>query len=100
MAGAGRDNSSVIRSAPFGSRSGAGDDAAVEVTVIRRETSARELACAELAGAYLRLGEAIQASAARGDAAEENRLRNRAQVVLGRLSALRRPTPDVAELAW
>ena len=46
-------------------------------------------ACTELAGAYLRLAEAIRASAARGDADEENRLRNRAQVVLCRMWALR-----------
>ena len=49
--------------------------------------------CAELAAAYARLWEAIRASAARGDAAEENRLRNRAQAVLGRMLALRCPVP-------
>ena len=46
-------------------------------------------ACAELAAAYVRLWQEIRASAARGDADEENRLRNRAQAVLGRMSALR-----------
>ena len=55
-------------------------------------------ACAELAGAYLRLGAAIRASAARGDVEAEDRLRNRAQVVLGRMRALGCPTPDPAEL--
>ena len=54
-------------------------------------------ACAELAAAYTRLWEAIRASAARGDADEENRLRNRAQVVLGRMWALRCPVPHPAD---
>ena len=45
--------------------------------------------CDELAGEYARLCEAIRTSAARGDADEENRLRNRAQVVLCRMWALR-----------
>jgi hypothetical protein len=39
------------------------------------------------------LVEAIRASAARGDADEENRLRNRAQIVLCRMLALRCPVP-------
>ena len=55
-------------------------------------------ACDELAAAYARLCEAIRASAARGDAAEENRLRNRAQGVLGRMCRLHCPAPDIAEL--
>jgi hypothetical protein len=54
--------------------------------------------CAELAGTYLRLVEAIRASAARGDEQTEDRLRNRAQVVLCRMGALRCPVPDPAEL--
>ena len=54
--------------------------------------------CAGLTGAYLRLVEALRASVADGDAAEEDRLRNRAQVVLGRMRALSRPTPDPTEL--
>ena len=66
--------------------------------MIPRETSARDRSCAELAGAYLRLGEAIQASAARGDAEEEDQRRNRAQVVLARMGALRCPLPDPAAL--
>ena len=49
--------------------------------------------CAELAAAYTRLWAAIRASEARGDVEEENRLRNRAQVVLGRMWALRCPVP-------
>ena len=49
--------------------------------------------CGDLAATYARLWEAIRVSAARGDAAEENRLRNRAQVVLGRMLALRCPVP-------
>ncbi len=61
--------------------------------MIQPEASGPGLACGELAGAYLRLGVAIWASAARRDAAEENRLRNRAQVVLGRMLALRCPVP-------
>ncbi len=52
--------------------------------------------CAELAAAYARLWEAIRASAARGDAAEENQLRNRAQLVLGLMHRLRCPKPDTA----
>jgi hypothetical protein len=51
------------------------------------------LGCGDLAAAYARMCEAIHASAARGDADEENRLRNRAQVVLGRMLALRCPVP-------
>ena len=54
--------------------------------------------CAELAAAYARLWEAIRASAARGDVEAEDRLRNRAQVVLARMRALGCPTPDPAEL--
>ena len=49
--------------------------------------------CGELAVEYDRLWAAIRASAAGGDAEEENRLRNRAQVVLGRMWALRCPVP-------
>ena len=49
--------------------------------------------CAELAGAYLRLVEALRASVADSDAAEEDRLRNRAQVVLGRMALAGCPTP-------
>ncbi len=45
--------------------------------------------CADLARAYLRLVDAIRVSAARDDTTEEDRLRNRAQVVLCRMSALR-----------
>jgi len=41
-----------------------------------------------LAGAYLRLWAEIRACAERDDADEENRLRNRAQVVLCRMLAL------------
>ena len=66
--------------------------------MIPRETSARDLACAELVGAYLRLGEAIRASAARGDVEAEDRRRNRAQVVLARMGALRCLLPDPASL--
>ena len=44
--------------------------------------------CAKLAGDYLRLWEAIRECAERDDANEENRLRNRAQVVLCRMPAL------------
>jgi hypothetical protein len=51
-----------------------------------------------LAGAYLRLVEALRASVAAGDPAEEDRLRNRAQAVLGRMRALDCPTPGPAEL--
>ena len=51
--------------------------------------------CAELAAAYARLWEAIRASAARDDVEEENRLRNRAQVVLARMLALRCQVPRV-----
>ena len=54
--------------------------------------------CGELTAAYVRLWAAIQASAARGDDAEENRLRNRAQIVLGLMHRLRCPKPDTAEL--
>ncbi len=54
--------------------------------------------CAELAGSYLRLVEAIRASAARGYEPAEDRLRNRAQVVLCRMRALGCPVPDPAEL--
>jgi hypothetical protein len=46
-------------------------------------------ACTELAAAYAGLWEAIRASAARGDADEENRLRTRAQVLLCRLERCR-----------
>ena len=53
-------------------------------------------ACGEIAEAYLRLVEAIRASAARGDATAEDRLRNRAQAVLGRMHALRCPLPAPA----
>ena len=49
--------------------------------------------CGELAAAYARLWEAIRACAGSGDADEENRLRNRAQAVLGRMCALRCPKP-------
>jgi hypothetical protein len=52
--------------------------------------------CADLTAAYVRLWAAIRASAARGDAAEENRLRNRAQIVLGLMHRLRCPKPDTA----
>jgi hypothetical protein len=55
--------------------------------------------CTGLAGAYLRLVEALRASAADRDTAEENRLHNRAQLVLGRMVALRCPVSDPAELA-
>ena len=51
--------------------------------------------CAELAGAYLRLIEAIRASAARDDAEEEDRQRNRAQAALARMLALRCLVPRV-----
>ena len=51
--------------------------------------------CAELAAAYAWLWEAIRASAARGDVEEEDRLRNRAQVMLCRMLALRCPVPRV-----
>ena len=54
--------------------------------------------CADLAGAYLRLGAAIRERAARGDVEAEDRLRNRAQVVLARMRSLGCPTPDPAEL--
>ena len=54
--------------------------------------------CAELAGSYLRLVEAIRASTARGDERAEDRLRNRAQVVLGQMYRLHCPKPDTAEL--
>ena len=50
--------------------------------------------CAELTAAYVRLWEAIRASAARGDAGAENRLRNQAQVVLARTVALGCPMPQ------
>ncbi len=53
--------------------------------------------CADLAAAYARLVEAIRASAARGDAEEEDRLRNRAQAVLGRMSAHRCLVPRIGE---
>jgi hypothetical protein len=53
--------------------------------------------CAELAAAYARLWEAIRASVARDDAEAEDRLRNRAQVVLGRMSALGCPVPRSLE---
>ena len=51
--------------------------------------------CAELAVAYAHLCEAIRASAARGDVEEENRLRNEAQAVLGRMAALRCLVPRI-----
>ena len=51
-------------------------------------------ACAEMAAEYARLSEAIRASAERGDAAEENRLRNRAQVALARMTLSGCPTPS------
>ncbi len=54
--------------------------------------------CADLMAAYVRLWEAIRASAARGDADKENRLRNRAQVVLGQMYRRHCPKPDPAEL--
>ncbi len=50
--------------------------------------------CAELAPAYARLWEAIRASVASGDADEENRLRNQAQVLLGRMYRLHCPVPQ------
>jgi len=43
--------------------------------------------CVALATTYAQLWEAIYARAARGDVAEEVRLRNRAQVLLGRMWA-------------
>ena len=52
-------------------------------------------ACVGLAAAYLQLCEVIRASAARDDIEAEERLRNRAQAVLGRLWALGRPIPDL-----
>ena len=55
-------------------------------------------ACGELATAYVRLWEAIRASAARGDVEEENRLRNQAQAVLGQMYQLHCPKPDTAGL--
>jgi hypothetical protein len=51
-----------------------------------------------LAAAYARLVEAIRATAACGNTEEENRLRNRAQVVLGQLYRRHCPQPDPAEL--
>ena len=51
--------------------------------------------CADLAAEYARLCEAIGASAARGDVKEENRLRNEAQAVLGRMSARRCLVPRI-----
>ena len=54
--------------------------------------------CAELARAYLRLVDTLRA-AADGDAAAEDQLHNRAQIMLGRMAALRCPVPDPAELA-
>ena len=45
--------------------------------------------CADLAATHVRLWAEIRTSAARGDADKEDRLRNRAQVVLGRMLALR-----------
>ena len=66
--------------------------------MIQPEASGPGLACGELAGAYLRLGEAIRASVARGDVEAEDRQRNRAQVVLARMGALRCPLPDPVEL--
>ncbi len=64
----------------------------------RHETSGPDPECAGLAATYAQLGAAIRASAAPGDAEEEDRLRNRAQAVLGRLRALGCPTPDAVEL--
>ncbi len=54
-------------------------------------------ACAELAAEYADLWARISACAG-CDAAEEARLRNRAQGVLGRMCRLHRPAPDIAEL--
>ena len=54
--------------------------------------------CVELAAAYARLRAAIRASAASGDAEEENRLRNRTQTVLARMRLLGCTAPDPTEL--
>ncbi len=62
----------------------------------RHEMSGRDLACADLAAAYLHLDEAIRAAAIRADARAEDRLRNRAQALLGRMWALGCPTPNPA----
>jgi hypothetical protein len=64
----------------------------------RGEATELDRACADLATEYTRLGRAIRASAAGGDTEAEDRLRNRAQAVLGRMAALGCPTPDAAEL--
>ena len=64
----------------------------------RHEMSGRDRECADRAAEYGHLREAIRASAARGDERAEERLRNRAQAVLGRLRALDCPMPDAAEL--
>ncbi len=64
----------------------------------RQDKSGRDLACADLAAAYLHLDEAIRAAAIRADARAEDRLRNRAQAVLGRMWVLGCPTPDPAVL--
>jgi hypothetical protein len=61
------------------------------------ELSTMDQDCAGLAAAYARLVEAIRASAARGDAEEEDRLRNRAQVALGQMCRLHCPQPDPAD---
>ena len=53
--------------------------------------------CAELAATYAQLWGAIRAGVARGDADEEDRLRNRAQVVLGQMYRLPCPKPDPAD---
>ena len=62
------------------------------------ETSGPDPECAGLAVAYDQLRAAIRASAVRGDDRAEDRLRNRAQVVLARMATLGCPTPDAAEL--
>ena len=54
--------------------------------------------CAELAATYAQLWGAIRAGVARGDADEEDRLRNRAQVVLGQMYRLHCPKPDPGDL--
>ena len=59
----------------------------------RQDMSGRDLACADLAAAYLHLDEAFRAAAIRADERAEDRRRDRAQAVLGRMWALGCPPP-------
>ena len=59
----------------------------------RRQTRRWSGACAALETEYAQLRREIQDCAARGHADREDRLRNRAQVVLGHMRARRCPMP-------